>query len=228
MSEENRVIETGNVALMAPLSAGQNLKFSPSGFRAMVPPSAAHRADAYSSDMMDDGELRYLAAVALAYQWAPDDLVVEIGTYAGTTAAFVAETLAEAGHLNKVLSIDPFERVSHTRLNPGGKYRRYVRTMRQRGLEDRCLPLVAYSHDAAPAVTARIGLLIIDGDHEHASVSRDLALYAPKVRSGGFIFLDDHTDTYPGVVRATSEFVGQDHGFELLHQSYFAILRRNG
>jgi hypothetical protein len=205
----------------------QKLTFNPSGFGAVVTASAAARADTYSSAMMDDGELRYLAAVALAYQWASDDLVVEIGSYSGMTAAFIAETLGEAGYQNKVLSIDPFERVSHSRLNPGGRYGRYLRTIQQRGLEDRCLPLVAYSQDAAPAVPERIGLLIVDGNHEHESVALDLRLYGPKVTPGGFIFLDDHTDTYPGVVRATSEFVARESGFELLHQSYFAVLRRS-
>lgn len=153
--------------------------------------------------------------------------MVEIGSYAGETAAFVAETLAEAGHDNPVLSIDPFERVSGSRLNPKGKYRRYMRTMRSRGLQDRCHALVAYSHEAAVAVPDRIGLLIIDGNHEYESVARDLELYAPKVLPGGFIFLDDHTDTYPGVVTATAEFLGANSSFRLIHQAYFAILQRS-
>lgn len=94
----------------------QKLTFQPSGFQTVVTASAAARADAYSSAMMDDGELRYLAAIVGSLDWTPDDLVVEIGSYAGMTAAFIAETLAEAGHQNKVLSIDPFERVARTRL----------------------------------------------------------------------------------------------------------------
>ncbi|MGI9648423.1 MAG: class I SAM-dependent methyltransferase, partial [Acidimicrobiia bacterium] len=178
---------------MASPPGDQKLTFNPSGFQAVVTAAATARAVSYSSEMMDDGELRYLAAIAGSFAWERDDLVVEIGSYSGMTAAFVAETLGEAGHENKVLSIDPFDRVRHTRLNPGGKYKRYLRTIRERGLEDRCLPLVAYSQDAAPAVPERIGLLIVDGDHEHESVATDLALYAPKVRPGGFIFLDDHT-----------------------------------
>ena len=212
---------------MAPPAPGQTLRFNPSGFQAVVPESAAARADDYSSDMMDDGELRYLAAVALAYPWGAGELVVEIGSYSGLTAAFVAVTLGEAGFENKVLSLDPFERVPHTRLNPAGKDSRYLRIMHQHGLQDRCMPLVAYSHHAVTAVPARIGLLIVDGNHEYESVALDLALYGPKVRPGGFIFLDDHTQAYPGVVSATSEFVTQENGFELLHQSYFAVLRRS-
>ena len=206
--------------------APRTLTFQPSGFTAIVPVGAAARADKYASQMMDDGELRYLAGTSLSFAWTSNALVVEIGSYAGLTAAFVAETLAEAGRANPVLSIDPFERVPNTRKNPQGKYKRYLRTMRERGLENRCLPLVAYSHDAAAVVPDRVGLLIIDGNHEYESVARDLALFAPKVLPGGFIFLDDHTETYPGVVKAVEGFVDATPDFELLHQTYFAILRR--
>ena len=205
---------------------GRTLRFKPSGFEVAVPGSVVARAKQDGSGMMDDGELRCLAGVALAFPWQPEALVVEIGSYAGTTAAFVAETLAEAGHDNPVLSIDPFERVSGSGLNPQGRYRRYLKTMRSRGLQERCHALVGYSHDVAVAVPDRIGLLIIDGNHEFESVARDLSLYAPKVLPGGFILLDDHTDTYPGVVRATAEYLQADSRFRLLHQSYFAILQR--
>lgn len=206
--------------------SGRTLTFQPSGFQATVPAAAGGRADRYSSKMMDDGELRYLAAVTLAFPWTDDALVVEIGSYTGHTAAFVAETLDDAGHPNPVLSIDPFERVPHTRKNPQGKYRRYLRTMRERGLEGRCLPLVAYSQDAAAVVPDRIGVLIVDGNHEYESVARDLALYGAKVLPGGFVFIDDHTAAYPGVVTATAEHLAAHPDFELLHRSYFAILRR--
>jgi len=191
-----------------------------------VPSSAVRRARQDASDMMDDGELKALAAVALAFPWRPTAFAVEIGSYAGTTAAFVAETLVEAGHGNRVLSIDPFERVSKTLHNPAGKYRRYQATMRRRGLENRCLPLIGYSQDAAAVVGDDIGLLIVDGNHEYESVVRDLALFAPKVLPGGFIFLDDFTSTYPGVIRATEEFLASSPDYQLIHRSYYAILRR--
>jgi hypothetical protein len=202
------------------------VRFNPSGFEVEIPTSVVARTRRDGSGMMDDGELRCLAGVTLAFPWSPEALVVEIGSYAGTTAAFLAETLADAGIPNPVLSIDPFERVAGSGLNPRGRYRKYVKTMRSRGLQDRCFALVAYSHDAAVAVPDRIGLLIIDGNHEYESVARDLELFAPKVLPGGFIFLDDYTDTYPGVRRATDEYAVAHSNWEVLHRSYFAILRR--
>ncbi|MGI9610007.1 MAG: class I SAM-dependent methyltransferase, partial [Acidimicrobiia bacterium] len=133
------------------------LVFNSAGLEVEIPASAVRRSRRDASDMMDDGELKALAAVALSFPWQPEAFVVEIGSYAGATAAFVAETLVEAGHGNRVLSIDPFERVKRTLNNPQGKYRRYQKTMRRRGLENRCLPLIGYSQDAAAVVGDHIG-----------------------------------------------------------------------
>ncbi len=204
-----------------------DLTFSPSGFVATIPDAAVKRAFEYSSGMMDDAELSCLAGAALAYPWPPGALVVEIGSYEGTTAAFLAETLLDAGHENHIVSIDPFERAPTSPGNPHGSYEKYIQTMRDRGLEDRCVPLIAFSQHAAAAVPDRIGLLIVDGNHEYESVERDLALYAPKVLPGGFILLDDYTEGYPGVVQATDEFVVGNPEFRLLHQSYFVIVQRD-
>ena len=205
--------------------AARTLRLQPSGRELALSQASLERANASASGMMDDGELKFLAA-AQAYDWSPDDIAVEIGSHTGRTAAFLAETLAEVGASNVVLSIDPFERVSGSRLNPRGKYRRYLKTMRDRGLEDRCVPLVGFSHQVASTVADRVGLLLVDGNHEYESVQLDLAHFAPKVLSGGFVFLDDYTGTYPGVVKATEEFVAANADFALLHRSYFAILTR--
>lgn len=203
-----------------------DLHFVPSGRTVTIPKTVVKRSARYASDMMDDGELSCLAAAALSFPWKPDSIVVEIGSFAGMTAAFLAETLFDAGHLNHVLSIDPFERAPTTPGNPAGSYSRYLETMRSRGLEDRCLPLVAFSYQAAPVVPDRIGLLIVDGNHDYESVAEDLALYAPKVLPGGYIFLDDYTDAYPGVQRATTEFLAEHSEFTLVHEAWFVILQR--
>lgn len=204
----------------------RTLKLQPSEHELALSAESLARADRYASAMMDDGELKFLAAVAQAFAWSENDIAVEIGSHTGRTAAFLAETLSEIGASNLVLSIDPFERVGNSRLNPQGKYRKYLKTMRRRGLEDRCVPLVGFSQHVASAVPERIGLLLVDGNHDHDSVRTDLALFAPKVLPGGFIFLDDYTDTYPGVVEATEEFVSAARDFQLRHRSYFAILQR--
>ena len=67
-----------------------NLTFAPSGFTTTIPDTVTKRAAEYSSVMMDDAELSCLAGAALSFPWTPDALVVEIGSYEGMTAAFLA------------------------------------------------------------------------------------------------------------------------------------------
>ena len=49
------------------------------------------------------------------------------------------------------------------------------------------------SHDAlvAALVRAEYDLVLVDGDHSHAGAMRDIELYGPMIRPGGFLLLHD-------------------------------------
>ncbi len=68
----------------------------------------------------------------------------------------------------------------------------------------------APSHDAADRFPdAFFDWIYIDGDHFYDAVSRDLALWAPKVKPGGIIAGDDYRESPvygTDVVRAVDEF----------------------
>jgi hypothetical protein len=51
----------------------------------------------------------------------------------------------------------------------------------------------------------------VDGDHSYEGCSRDLELYAPKVRSGGFLLVDDYKTGWwgDGLIRAVDEFAAR-------------------
>ena len=180
----------------------------------------------FTSSMMDAGELTYLAAALSVYPWDHGSIVVEIGAYRGSTSAFMARVLQLLGHRVPVLSIDPFERVAPSRTNPQGTYAAYLRTVREHKVDDVCLPLVAFSKDASPVVPDTIGVLVVDGGHEHDVVSRDLRDYAPKVRPGGFVFVDDYIAPYPGVRRAVDDYFTNTGAFTIVHKSYFVVAQR--
>jgi hypothetical protein len=52
-----------------------------------------------------------------------------------------------------------------------------------------------FSQNACDKVPQEIGMLFIDGNHSYAGQSLDLKLYAPKIKSGGY--LATHEWTYP-------------------------------
>jgi hypothetical protein len=203
------------------------MPFSQSGLTVELPEESYSLANAYGSEQMDSHELLYLAAALASYRWDIGGIVVEIGAYKGRTTVYMAKTLSLLGESIPILSIDPFERARPDPLNPQGKYKSYLETIAGSGLESICLPLVGFSADAAPVVPDNIGLLVIDGGHEYEVVDGDFALYGPKIRSGGLIFLDDYIPAYPGVMRAADEFFESDTQYSILHQSYFIIAQRS-
>ena len=140
----------------------------------------------------------------------------------------MTKVLACLGHRVPILSIDPFERATPDAMNPQGSYGAYLDTIRQHHADDVCLPLVAFSKDAAPVVPDTIGVLVVDGGHHYPIVREDLELYAPKVRPGGFVFVDDYSASFPGVMRAVDEYFVEPRPFTIVHQSYFVVARRTG
>ena len=200
--------------------------FNQSGRRAHVSDPVTQWAAALASGMMDVGELAYLAATLAAYPWAHGGIVVEIGAYAGATSVFMAKVLRHLGHRVPILSIDPFERAVPGPIDPQGSYAAYLQTIRAHQVEDLCVPLVAFSKDAAPVVPDSVGVLVVDGGHQYDVVRGDLSDYGPKVRPGGFVFMDDYSEAFPGVMRAADEYFVEDGPFTIVHKSYFVVAER--
>jgi predicted O-methyltransferase YrrM len=208
-------------------TAPATLRLYPGGEEIALPAEARDLAAQAASDMLDRTELEAIGYLLAAYPWKGQEaIVVEIGAYQGRTTVFMAKILDLFGHEAKIVSIDPFERCTPDNFNPQGSYARYMKNVRDNGVDRRCLALAAFSEDAAAAVPERIGVLVIDGWHYYDAVRSDLALYLPKVVPGGYVFLDDYGPSYPDVVRAVDEFLARDSEFEVLAKSYYVVLRR--
>lgn len=211
-----------------PPAPGQSreISFSETGALVHIPAWADALAHQFASEMMDAAELTCLLAALLTLKFAPGDFIVEIGTYHGDTSVLLGKALQEMKRPIPVVAIDPFERVQPRRWNPAGSLARYLNNLRAHKLEDVCFPIVAFSYQAAQILGKQIALLIVDGDHEYASVQQDLLLFAPKVRAGGLIFVDDYVPAYPGVMRAVDEFLVANPNWRLLHRAWFVILEK--
>lgn len=202
------------------------LSFSPSGRTVDLPDQAVRLAEAFRSNMMDASELLHLAGALALYPWDEQAIVVEIGAFTGQTTVFMAKTLQLLGRRVPILSIDPFERAARDATNVRGSYSAYLKNIRKHKVDDQCLPLVAFSEQAAPAVSERIGLLVIDGSHRYVDICKDLILYMPKLRPGGILFLDDFVPAYPDVMRALNEYLAGNSALEILHKTYFVVAQR--
>jgi hypothetical protein len=132
---------------------------------------------------------------------------VEIGVYRGRLLLPLAMVMAARGR-GEVVGIDPYlaeaavQQDDHDVGFDLAEWAHHVdwdelhRGLRSAiddwGLRDHCRLIRASSEEAVPEFApASIDLLHIDGNHDEAVVTRDVELFLPKVRPGGFVVLDD-------------------------------------
>ncbi|MEE9301433.1 MAG: class I SAM-dependent methyltransferase [Alphaproteobacteria bacterium] len=148
----------------------------------------------------------------------PGDLV-EIGSLWGKSA-FVLTWLARRFAIGPVLCIDPWSAETRHQHDEGGKVNAFADRMDfdaafeifqinladfdgrwinfLRSTSQEAVAVYTEKHDVRSETFGRtryagqIAFLHIDGNHDHASVADDIALWAPLVMPGGWIMLDDY------------------------------------
>lgn len=133
------------------------------------------------------------------------ELYVEIGVYSGASIYPAASALQ---FLKKgvAVAIDPWdivECIRHldpdkdredlrwwVRQNMDNIYFEFLNVVRRFELETICLPVRATSEKAARFV-GQIDILHLDGNHYISTLLQDIQLYLPKVKSNGYVWLND-------------------------------------
>ena len=111
--------------------------------------------------------------------------IVEIGSYKGRSTICLAKG-AEAGLGACVFAIDH---------HVGEAYGDFIENLKRIDLLDRVTPIRKSSREACREWSKPIGLLFIDGDHDHAMVEQDFLLWSPHVIEGGVIAVHDSTSS---------------------------------
>ena len=132
---------------------------------------------------------------------------VEIGVADGKNAESIFKIL----NITHLYLIDPYEAY----LENGRLETRYtnMEIMMKATLKpfwNRITFLKLKSQDAVNMIP-QVDFVYIDGCHEYDAVKKDIQLYAPKVRLGGFI--GGHDFRWPGVAKAVQEFTNDNHLF---------------
>jgi hypothetical protein len=133
------------------------------------------------------------------------DVCVEIGVFGGRSLYPVASALKFLNH-GIVYGIDPWDKFECIRyydpvedsanliwwgkLNLNYIYSSYAAMLRKYELEKYCVTLRMTSESAASEIE-QIDILHIDGNHSEQASLRDVSLYLPKVRTGGYIWMND-------------------------------------
>ncbi|TMK60294.1 MAG: class I SAM-dependent methyltransferase [Actinobacteria bacterium] len=133
--------------------------------------------------------------------------VVEIGVYRGRLLLPLAMTMASLGR-GEAVGIDPYSAAAAVQTDDHNRgldlvewprsvdwdalYEETWARIEHWGLADCCRLLRARSADVAAAFdVSSVDLLHVDGNHDRDAVARDVELFLPKVRPGGFVVLDD-------------------------------------
>lgn len=150
---------------------------------------------------------------------APEDLaIVELGTYRGASACWLAAG-AQSGYGAHVWTIDPHDlpgrrrptgtHAGRTDYTDPGIRRHAHQQIASVGMVEHVTMVREFSTFAGEQWTGpRVGLLFIDGDHRQHAARRDFRAWQRHLHRDALVVWDDHdADTHPGVVRAVAALV---------------------
>jgi MMP 1-O-methyltransferase len=169
-----------------------------------------------------------------AVRTAPSgSILIEVGSFWGKSAVYLAEAAKLADKNLKVYCIDPWS--ARPDNNPGlfdhehGKlghiepqvhaehhnsmFETFAYFLERTGLSPDPLRVMRMeSLEAAELFNEAIPIhfIFLDGDHEYDYVIRELRAWAPLLSRGGFIAGHDWTDEFHGVKEAVTEYVEHD------------------
>lgn len=185
----------------------------------MVPPTRIRKIPGLTPESVA------LALADMAAQVPPDRAIVELGTYQGRTALFMAWG-ARQGLGAHVYAIDPWdlpgnrEPYNQNRGGALGKHRKaftdpgtrnWARyNVRANGYTNQVSLIRNFSVRAAEKWSAGpVGLLFVDGDHRYDAVRADVSAWAAHLAPDAVIAFDDYADTHPEVIRAVDDMVNE-------------------
>ena len=139
--------------------------------------------------------------------------VVEIGSWQGKSASFLARAVKESAN-GKFYAIDHFNgNVGKEHLyTTGNKYisikDAFVNNIEKIQLSDYVNLLDMENTKAAEKLRKKtIRFLFIDGDHTKAGVLKDIELFFPMLEEGSIVVFDDYFKGFPGLIEAVNEFL---------------------
>ncbi len=134
----------------------------------------------------------------LLAQLKPDPLVVELGTYLGCSAAYLAEKMQTGG---RIFSVDLFDSYAQQK----NFFPKAMANLKACGFRDKVHILSCRSWEAAQFFDDKeVDLVWVDASHDYAGVRADIDAWAPKVAAGGFLAGHDLSES--GVALAVERY----------------------
>lgn len=155
--------------------------------------------------------------------------IIEVGTWKGLSTSSMARICKEHGINAKIIAVDTWlgapefwtwglndpTRGESLKLVNGYPtvFQTFTKNIKSLGMNDIIYPFPMSSVAAADVLGfygIKADLIYIDASHEYESVKTDLQAYRPLLKSDGFIFGDDYSHHWTGVIRAVDEAFGSE------------------
>jgi hypothetical protein len=149
----------------------------------------------------DEADLLLAAAGQVLRNREDSPCIVEIGSYCGRSTVVLGAAALATGQGVRVYAVDPHDgRVgaADTGIHNGPPtFGRFIANIMAAGLHQVVEPVLQPSYKVR--WHKPIAMLLIDGLHDYANVSRDFRHFEPWVVPGGYVAFHDYADYYPGV-----------------------------
>lgn len=132
---------------------------------------------------------------------------VEIGSWKGKSAAFMAVEIANSGKNIEFTCVDTFHNCQWFPLPEGAQlYDVFKNNMRP--LERYYRDLRMSSLDAAKLFeNTSLDFVFIDAQHEYEFVKNDIVAWLPKIKAGGILAGHDYLKQWSGIISAVNELL---------------------
>lgn len=142
------------------------------------------------------------------------DTLVEVGSWMGKSAVYLARRVQESGKRLRVVCVDPWKGTPGTQLeaivaNYGGSvFQEFQRNVAEAGCDDVIEAVVLPSVEGAKLFEDEsLAFVFLDGDHSYEAVHADIRAWLPKLKRGGALAGHDY-DRRDTVRRAVLERFG--------------------
>jgi predicted O-methyltransferase YrrM len=139
----------------------------------------------------------------LGLQQGKDAVLLEVGSYLGASACFLAAATKEQGGKARVYCVDTWQNQGMSE-GPRDTWEEFHRNIRP--FASCIIPLRGDSETVARGFDRTIDLLFLDGDHSYEACSRDVRGWLPRLKKRGTVVFHDY-GWAEGVRRAVDEWV---------------------
>lgn len=146
-------------------------------------------------------------------------LIVEVGSFVGESAIWMAKHCKKIGLDSTILCIDTWMGgIDHWKSVPeklkfhfgrSSLFYQFMGNVIKHGVQDVILPLSMDSKNASRILSMHginADMIYIDASHEEGDVLQDYCAYWPLLNNGGAFLVDDLTGWFPGVVADFGRF----------------------